>query len=567
MTPAAGTRAARPRPSRGEWALVALLLAAHAGLVSWGIARNSVTYDENYHVPAGVAIWTAGDPGVSPVNPPLVKAMFGAAALAAGARPPAAAALATRDQRVVAERFMRDNATGYVRIFTAARAVNVLLSVLLGLQLWRIARSMHGVSGGAAALVLWAFAPEALAHAGLATLDVATALGWLLGAEALVRVIRGGGFRDAGWLLLVTAGFMLTRFTAVLLAPLALSIWAIEAARGRAAAPGRIAAALVCAGLAGLLALWAGYGAHVASRPLREQTFRSQRLLALQRAAPAWRPPVADDLLVGFDRQSYDSEPHHLAAFALGRVTAEPIRWYFPFAIAVKWPLGLLAAMLLRLALAVRRPKPGDGAWVPIAALAYLLPAMFGANLNAGVRYVLPMLPLACIWAGGLADSPPGAMPGAWRRRGALAAYACAFVVVLESAPAGPWWLSFFNRAAGDPERRDWVLNDSNVDWGQGLIALRDELRARGIGKIHLAYHGTTDPSIYGIDYVPYFGGRAGPESNWLAVSSYFFVGLPQSMMTPTGPTPEVHVLDMRALWARPAAAQPAGCLWLYKVR
>jgi hypothetical protein len=54
---------------------------------------------------------------------------------------------------------------------------------------------------------------------------------------------------------------------------------------------------------------------------------------------------------------------------------------------------------------------------------------------------------------------------------------------------------------------------------------LRSELKRRGITRIHLAYHGTTDPAIYGIDYIPYLGGLPGPESDWIAVSSYYFVG------------------------------------------
>ena len=55
-------------------------------------------------------------------------------------------------------------------------------------------------------------------------------------------------------------------------------------------------------------------------------------------------------------------------------------------------------------------------------------------------------------------------------------------------------------------------MNDSNVDWGQGLIALRDEMERRGIKRIHLSYHGTTDPAVYGIDYVPYLADAGAGE-------------------------------------------------------
>jgi len=109
-------------------------------------------------------------------------------------------------------------------------------------------------------------------------------------------------------------------------------------------------------------------------------------------------------------------------------------------------------------------------------------------------------------------------------------------------------------------------VNDSNVDWGQGLIALRDELKRRGIGRVHLAYHGTTDPAVYGIDYVPYMGGTPGTESDWLAVSSYFFVGQTQRMMTSRGRTPPLCI-DFRPLWGVRPAARPADCIYLFPLR
>ena len=43
-----------------ERALVASLLALHAALVMWGAAVNSVTFDENFHLPAGVVAVTEG---------------------------------------------------------------------------------------------------------------------------------------------------------------------------------------------------------------------------------------------------------------------------------------------------------------------------------------------------------------------------------------------------------------------------------------------------------------------------------------------------------------------------
>jgi hypothetical protein len=140
---------------------------------------------------------------------------------------------------------------------------------------------------------------------------------------------------------------------------------------------------------------------------------------------------------------------------------------------------------------------------------------------------------------------------------------ALALLQAVETGFAAPWYLSFFNWPSGGPGGGYRLVNDSNVDWGQGLIALREELARRGIRRIHLAYHGTADPAIYGIDYLPYLGGQPGPESDWLAVSSYYFVGLGQRMMTPGGRTPPLRI-NFSPLWGVRPAARAADCIYLF---
>jgi hypothetical protein len=182
--------------------------------------------------------------------------------------------------------------------------------------------------------------------------------------------------------------------------------------------------------------------------------------------------------------------------------------------------------------------------------------ALFFTRYNFGIRYLLPLLPLACVWCCGLMAAE---VPARLRR----VAVGTAVLLAVEAGAAAPWFLSFYNWPAGGTGGGDRLVNDSNVDWGQGLLALRAEMAKRGIHRIHLAYHGTTDPAVYGIDYVPYLGGQPGPESEWLAVSSYYFVGLSQRMMTPHGRTASVRV-DFRPLWARTPDARPARCMYLF---
>jgi hypothetical protein len=61
-----------------------------------------------------------------------------------------------------------------------------------------------------------------------------------------------------------------------------------------------------------------------------------------------------------------------------------------------------------------------------------------------------------------------------------------------------PDYLSYFNVYV--PSMRSYeLLSDSNLDWGQGLLALRKYQRSHPDEQISLAYFGSVDPRIYGI--------------------------------------------------------------------
>jgi len=194
-----------------------------------------------------------------------------------------------------------------------------------------------------------------------------------------------------------------------------------------------------------------------------------------------------------------------------------------------------------------------------LVAMTVVLLSCMLSNLDYGVRYALPLLPFLCVWIAGLLAGQ------GIRRLGLVLALVAA--IALESARALPYPLAFFNTLAGGPGRGDRIVNDSNVDWGQGLVALRRDMQRLGIRKVHLAYHGTVDPAIYGIDYEIFTGGDLGPESDWLAVSSYFFVGLPARLTTFRGMSEQPIAYDLSVLRNRDPAARPAGCMYLFRIR
>lgn len=171
---------------------------------------------------------------------------------------------------------------------------------------------------------------------------------------------------------------------------------------------------------------------------------------------------------------------------------------YFLAVLAVKLPLGLIAAGLLSLG------GRGNGrfAFFAIPPVIFFAAASV-ARVDLGIRVVLPAVVFLYVLAGGLAA------PGPFRclRTGLLAA--CLAGSGISAWNAGSDSIGYLN-AIG--RRHPNLVADSNIDWGQGLPRLNEYLRREGIEVVYLSFFGTDRPETYGIRFQPLPGyGRIGP--------------------------------------------------------
>jgi len=87
-----------------------------------------------------------------------------------------------------------------------------------------------------------------------------------------------------------------------------------------------------------------------------------------------------------------------------------------------------------------------------------------------------------------------------------------------------PRYLQFFNEAAGGDENGHRMLIDSNIDWGQDLIRLREYLVENNIEGVALAYFGRVHPAVYGIKFTAL---ERGVSHGKAVVSASFLMGRP----------------------------------------
>ncbi len=554
-------------------ALVATLCAPVAVflVLAWpALDENSGTYDEPFLVTAGYTYLTRGDFRLNVEHPPLVKELLALPLLGSSVRIGTdaehafAAALADADaQFVVGDRvFYHDNDP--LPLLRRARLVTLALAALVVLLVGVWARDAFGALAGALAASLAACDPNLLAQGTQATTD----LGFTLFFFAALLAVRQT-FRALGPGITVVAGITIgacfaAKHSAVLLLPTILAFalvrlldatpWRVTTGRRPiTAARARVATLLVLAATWIVIVwgtLWACYGFRDAvgpgvSTPLpiaqRLARIRPEHVLAemlardepvpdddtLARAAAA-RPPLLAERVLGAVARSHLLPATYVFglveatvrgqirnSYMLGTIALTGRTWYFPFALLVKTPLATLLLVVLALAAfvsgyrAIGATHPGvrRDALVLIVAAAIFLGSAMTSNLNIGFRHILPLVPMLCVLAGfAVAELQRRFAP----RVAAVVACAACLLVAAETIAARPYFIPFFNAAAGGARGGLRLLSDSNLDVGQGLPALRRWMTTHRVERLNLSYFGSADPRAYGITFVPLLGTNFG---------------------------------------------------------
>jgi hypothetical protein len=514
----------------------AVLLLAFVALCCDGLRSDTPTVDEFAHLPAGYHYLQTGRFELFPLNPPLVKLLCALPLLLVSPDIDRAARIVNTGWYpwVFGTDFMQRNRSAYDLLFLLGRLPVVALGVLAGALVFRWARELYGDGGGLLALLLFSCCPSLIAHAHLATPDFGAAAAMLAALYCAWRALRAPGGGSLALAALALGAAQLSKFTALLLYPLLVLLALLALARGQRAALSGGAARRVGVGLAALglvfagslLVLDLGYLFEGVGRSVGSTRWQSHAL----RQAAAWLPPglplpLPSAYLDGLDALQRINEEGEFPTYLFGRWSPTSPPSYYLVTLLFKRPLPLLA-LWRRAPFARRRAAEPAAAselagaerflWLPAVAL--LAVFSLGSKVAYGIRYLLPILPLLCIYAGRIAPAL-----ASWRalpRRGVLLLL---FVYPLSALLTTPDSLSYFNLCAGG--RGDRILLDSNLDWGQGLKRVRHEMDRRGVAEIALAYFGHVDPLIYGIRW--HFPSRRPPGEEAVAVSANFAHGYP----------------------------------------
>lgn len=102
-------------------------------------------------------------------------------------------------------------------------------------------------------------------------------------------------------------------------------------------------------------------------------------------------------------------------SFLMGERRMRGWWYYYPVAMAIKVPIGFWLLFVGRFLLGPRLARDRHEGMILVVLGAYVALASLGSTRNYGIRYLLPVAPMAVVWVSGLAEGPlrePGAGVG-----------------------------------------------------------------------------------------------------------------------------------------------------------
>jgi Dolichyl-phosphate-mannose-protein mannosyltransferase len=504
--------AARHRP-KYLWLAVVALLVLQATLALTMVHRESLTFDEDDHMFAGYMMWKAGDYGLNPEHPPLVKLLATVPILSdqLWVPPPRDHEFFKAEAYLNGRDWLARNDGDRQQLVFKMRASAELLALGLCLLVFLTAREWFGDAAGLIALTLVVFDPNVLAHSALVTTDIGVSCFFVAAIwtfyrfatrPTIIRLLIAG----------VATGLLLaTKHSGILIGPMfvCLIAWEVLTAKGaeRRRTVLRLTGGFFAIVVLSVFVLWCFYGFRYSARPagVAFSTSVAQYAAPLPHFEYACVLAVSrlhllpESYLVGLIDVKLAAADY--STFLLGKVYAHGQWDYFPLVILIKTTLGLLLLIVLGVFATVtgKLTKRRELFYTLAPPVIYLAVAMM-SGMNIGVRHLLPMYAFAVIFAAAGTVTLAG-MNDRINRRWAVACSVLIVASIVSSLLAFPNEIAYANEAWGGPNNVHNLLSDANVDWAQQLYQVKQWQDRHPGQDCWFAYFARPeiDPGVYGI--------------------------------------------------------------------
>lgn len=559
----------KPNHKRARRVGVSVVIGAHVLLLAFGAWRQSPTMDEPAYLVGGISHWRFGRFDLTSVSPPLVRTV---AAIPVILSPHEEdwknyrVGPGVRTEHAVGRDFVICNGARAFWLFTIGRWACIPFSLVGAWACYHWSYDLWGPRSAWAALVLWCFSPDILAHGQMLTPDIGVT------ALSLAASFAYWKWSTAlNWSRALLAGFvlglaLLAKTNAVALFVVLPALALLVSLRATPPATGRIWRAAGQLGASILVALYAlnlGYGFEgtfkrldsyeFASLTFRGSTEKSIGNRFREHAIGLLPVPLPSSFLEGIDlqRRDFENALGNTKTYFCGTWYPQSWWWYYLFAAGIKEPLGLGVLLLIS-----GYSWIGAGGWrarmdsgilfLVIPSMALFALASSQTGFGHSLRYVIPAFPFLYILASGaFRDSRAGRVPAiargaieelndqsaesanivrpAFKARNGFA-LVCLVWVTVSSLSVYPHSLAYYNELAGGPLKGHAYLLDGNLDWGQDLLYLGRWMRSHPAARpMHAGYWGPLPinevmPGIFSSESFSSNGDQSVPPG-WYAIS------------------------------------------------
>ena len=518
-----------------------LLVIIATVLIFFSSRRQSLTIDEPNHLYCGMEWLQEGTYTAWPENPPLSRVIIALGPYLRGFRisPPAAEQASIWDHFGVSYNLDYFNTAPieqnlfWIRIFILPL---FLLSVLI---IWYWARSLGGKVAAFLAVGMYCTLPPILAHSGVGTTDITFVTFFTLLMFCFSRWLKNPTFKWALPLGLSMGAALLTKYSVLAFFPAAalpilvlfylygLKDLKLSARQWRV----RVFKSGIVVAIVAFLSVWAFFGFSVGQlgdEPVISTGIKEGSLPAgigeVIVPAPEW--------FAGIRLLKFHNDEGH-PTFITGKFIMYGIWYYYPLAVVLKTPWPYLLFFLMGLVGACI-PKEYKRNWEILALTLVpfmILLVMLSSNVNIGLRHILVIYPLATVGAaaGVLQLFKHVAGQKLLLKKALPAALVLSQLVI--AIAAYPKYLSYFNPIAGEDPGE--MLNDSDLDWGQGLFELAEFCKENKVEHLSFSYVGFGQDCWYGLPEIK----SLSPDSaagGWIAVSEMAYRGVWAGMTYPT---------------------------------
>ena len=554
---------------------IIVVIMAFFTIVSVLNAKNDAAiYDEVAHIPAGYSYLTQHDTRLNPEHPPLIKDLAAIPLLFMHLNFDISQKFWTGDlpnmwdegQWAAGRSLLYESGNNPDQIIFWARIPIILLSIILGLFLFKWGKELAGVSAGLFVLLLYAFDPNILGHNHFVTTDLGVAAFLTFSFYYFLRFIKNPTRKNV-----FLGGFFLglllvSKFSSIVAIPiygLLLIVYPLVKNnrdknnwKTRLLNLGKYLLKGIAALLVATVVIWIVYKVNTFDMP--KETF-AKTINFFFSADDGNIKAVYTNKILSTLNQSDITRPLGTylfgPAWTIKRVTGgngsyflgqvgNGFTWYFPVVFSIKETIPFLFLALFSIVYTLKQLFSKSKleknksrlanflrkSTVEYALLAFIVLYAYvsiSGGLNIGFRHLFPILPFAYLLIAKKVFEFLKKSHVVTRQTFHWASAALILWMIMIPILNYPSYTSYFNESIGGGKNGYKYVTDSNTDWGQDLKRLEIYIDQHPeIDKIHVDYFGGADIKYYiGDKYVMWYDSMRPVQLGWYAISTNFLQG------------------------------------------